>query len=70
MSNLTEEQIRAEEQWKIAADQFFREAIFAVAEKVDQKIYDPFVFEVGKQIYSTFKAQNFPPKSREGSNEV
>ena len=60
MSELTEEQIIAREQWKIAADQFFRESLFAVTQKVNAGIYDPYVLEVGKQFYKAFRDANLP----------
>ena len=59
MSELTEEQIVVREQWKIAGDQFFREAMFAVTQKVNAGIYDPYVLDVGKQFYKGFRDANF-----------
>lgn len=55
---MTEEQIRVQEQWKIAGDQFFREALFSVSQKVNQGLYDPYVLEVGKQFYKAFRGAN------------
>lgn len=65
MSEVTEEQLAqleqqiiARQQWLIAADQFFREGLFAAAQKVNQGLYDPFILDVGKQLYKGFKDQN------------
>jgi hypothetical protein len=60
MSELTEEQIMIREQWRIAADQFFREGLFSVSQKVNQGVYDSYVLEVGKQYYKSFREANFP----------
>jgi hypothetical protein len=54
------EQAKAREQYVIAGDQFFREALLAVSLKVNQQIYDPYVLEVGKHIYKSFKEANLP----------
>ena len=55
-----EQLVIAREQWKIAADQFFREALFSVSQKVNQGVYDPYVLEVGKQLYKSFRDANLP----------
>jgi hypothetical protein len=65
MSEFTEEQIVLREQWKIATDQFFREALFAVSQKVNAGIYDPYVLDVGKQMYKGFKDANMLGASNE-----
>ena len=58
---------RAREQWVIAADQFFREALLAVHQKVGQQIYDPYVLEVGAQMYKQFKDSNNLGAPNEGN---
>lgn len=54
-----QQESRAKEQWVIAGDQFYRESIIAVASKVQQGIYDPFILDVGKSLYTSFRKSNF-----------
>ena len=61
MSEFTEEEMEeriTKEQRSIAGDQFFREALMAVAQKAQSGIYDPYVYEVGAELYEAFKKDN------------
>lgn len=58
MSNETEAEILTrieQEHFAIAGDQFFREGLFAVVQKVQTGLCDKFVFEVGAELYESFK---------------
>lgn len=61
MSEYSEEELEeriTKEQRSIAGDQFFREALMAVAQKAQSGIYDPYVYEVGAEMYEAFKKDN------------
>jgi len=66
-----EARIRAaveKEQRAIAGDQFYREALMAVAQKVNAGIYNKYVFEVGSEEYEQFKKDN-PVSARESTKK-
>jgi hypothetical protein len=65
MPDLTDEELQTKiqeaidkEHRSIAGDQFFREAMMSVAQKVSNGIYDSYVFEVGAEMYDEFKKNN------------
>ena len=61
--------VQEKEQWRIAADQFFREALVNTTLKVQQGYYDPYVVEVGKEIYGTFRKTNGFEQTKKGDDE-
>lgn len=48
------------EQFRIASDQFYREALTTLAAKVQAGIYDGYVLEVGKLHYAEFRTRFMP----------
>ena len=52
------QQAVAREQKIIATDQFFREGLLAVAQKVNAGIYDPFIYQCATEEYEKFKKEN------------
>jgi hypothetical protein len=65
MTDYSEEELQTKitealekEQESIAGDQFFRESLMAVAVKVREGIYDPYIFEVGQDLYEKYKKEH------------
>jgi hypothetical protein len=76
MPDLTEDELAEKiseavdkEHRAIAGDQFFREALMAVAEKVRAGIYDGYIFEIGTELYAEFKEKNPMTKKKKKEEE-
>lgn len=63
------QETNARAQWAIAGDQFFREALTAVAMKIHQQVYDPYVLDVGKSMYSAFREAHFTAAPQQEQND-
>jgi hypothetical protein len=48
----------AKEQRIIAVDQFYREGLMALAQKVNAGIYDPYIYQCATEEYDKFKKEN------------
>ena len=48
----------AKEQRTIAGNQFYREGLMAVAQKVNAGIYDAYIYEVATEEFEKFKKEN------------
>lgn len=63
------EQARAEqaamEQFRIVSDQFFRESLTNIVQKVSAGLYDEYMIEVAKAHYAAFKSQYFPQQGKQ-----
>lgn len=49
---------KLQQQWIIAGDQFYREAIITLTGKVQQGLYDNYILEIGKSLYNSFRKAN------------
>jgi hypothetical protein len=65
MVEITEEELDAriqeavaKEQRIIAIDQFYREGLMAVTQKVNAGIYDAFIYQCATEEYDKFKKEN------------
>lgn len=53
-----QDESKLQQQWVIAGDQFYREAIITLNSKVQQGLYDNYILEVGKALYNAFRKAN------------
>jgi len=55
-----QDDIRKQQQWIIAGDQFYRDSLITIHSKVQQGLYDNYILEVGKALYNAFRTANLP----------